>query len=189
MPPIRLCRRRRGRDSDFDRLVLGAAADAIVTEIAKGELQLVLVNVDFEVFLHRQRTERYVAACQALDPRLRERLILVLSGMPRGFPGSRVLECVTRLRPFCHGVGFQSDGMEAPPVDYSLLGGAIIVLPVDGWAVHDGAQLGKLAKLVDSLHAHQARVLVRHVGSWDDVKSLARANVDLVSMREEERET
>ena len=107
---------------DFDRLVLGIAADQAIAEIGSGASHLVLVNVDFEVFLERRRTERYVAVCQALDGRLRERLVAILSGMPRGFPKSRILECVMRLRPFCHGVGFQLDGMDAPSVAPSLLG-------------------------------------------------------------------
>jgi hypothetical protein len=115
-------------DFDFDRLVLGVAATHAITEIAAGGSMLILVNVNFEVFLDRRRTERYVMACQALDSRLRERLVLVLSEMPKGFPKSRVLECVARLRPFCNGVGFQSDGMEAPAVELSLLGAAIVVL-------------------------------------------------------------
>src|SRR6185437_7867561 len=79
---------------DFDRLVLGIAADQAIAEIGSGASHLVLVNVDFEVFLERRRTERYVAVCQALDGRLRERLVAILSGMPRGFPKSRILECV-----------------------------------------------------------------------------------------------
>jgi PAS domain S-box-containing protein len=96
------------QDFDFDRLVLGVAAEQAINEIAEGGSQLILVNVDFDVFQVRRRTERYVAACRALDNRLRERLVLVLSGIPKAVPKSRVLECVMRLRPFCHNVGFQS---------------------------------------------------------------------------------
>jgi PAS domain S-box-containing protein len=172
---------------DFDRLVLGVAAEQAITEIAEGGSLLVMVNVDFEVFLDRRRTERYVAACQALDNRLRERLVLILSGMPRGCPKSRVLECVMRLRPFCHGVGFQSDSMEAPSVELSVLGAAIVVLRQEGRAPGDPGRLS--SKVIDSLHAYQARVLVRHVASWEDAKPLARLGVDLVSMIGDERDS
>ena len=127
---------------DFDRLVLGVAANQAISDIAEGGGLLVLVNVDFEVFLDRRRTERYVAACQALDNRLRERLILVLSGLPKGVPKSRVLDCVMRLRPFCHGIGFQSDSMEAPLVEFSLLAAAIVVLQDTGASV-DTAKTGQ----------------------------------------------
>ena len=143
---------------------------------------MILLNVDFEVFLERRRTERYVAACQALDGRLRERLVLVLSGMPKGFPKSRVLDCVMRLRPFCQGVGFQLDAMEAPAVEASLLGSTIV-------ALHAGhLDLERLGRLVEVLHAKQARVLVRHVASWADAKQLVRLGVDLISVVEDERD-
>jgi PAS domain S-box-containing protein len=67
------------QDFDFDRLVLGVAAEQALSEIARGGSHLTLVNVDFDVFLVRRRTERFVTACQALDGRVRERLVLVLS--------------------------------------------------------------------------------------------------------------
>jgi PAS domain S-box-containing protein len=176
------------QEFDFDRLVLGVAAEQAITEIAVGGSLLILVNVEFEVFLERRRAERYIAACQALDSRVRERLVLILSGMPRGFPKSRVLECVMRLRPFCQSVGFQSDSMDAPAVEFSLLGGAIVVLQEDIGAPQNAKDLEKLAKLIDSLHAYQARVLVRHVATWEDMKQLVRLGVDLVAMVEDERE-
>ena len=173
---------------DFDRLVLGVAAEQAITELAAGGPLLILVDVNFEVFLDRRRTERYVATCQGLDNRLRERLVLVLTGMPRGFPKSRILECVMRLRPFCHGVGFQSDGMDAPSVEFSLLGAAIIVLQADRGLPQAQKDWQKLGKLVESLHAYQARVLVRHVASWDETRPLAQAGIDLVSMIEDDQE-
>jgi PAS domain-containing protein len=169
---------------DFDRLVLGVAANQAISEIAAGSGRLVLVNVDFEVFLDRRRTERYVAECKALDDRLRQRLVLVLSGLPNGVPKSRVLDCVMRLRPFCHGIGFQSDSMEVPLVEFSLLAAAIVVLQDTGASV----DTARLAKAVDGLHAYQARVLVRHVKSWVAVKPLAQLGVDLVSVVQDERD-
>ncbi|MFZ0018968.1 MAG: PAS domain S-box protein, partial [Acetobacteraceae bacterium] len=169
---------------DFDRLVLGVAANQAISEIAQCGGLLVLLNVDFEVFLDRRRTERYIAACQALDNRLRERLILVLSGLPKGVPKSRVLDCVMRLRPFCHGIGFQSDSMEAPLVEFSLLAAAIVVLQDTGASV----DTARLAKAIDSLHAYQARVLVRYVTSWTAAKPLAQLGVDLVSVVQDERD-
>ncbi|MEJ0015338.1 MAG: PAS domain-containing protein [Acetobacteraceae bacterium] len=170
---------------DFDRLVLGLAAAQAITDIADGGALLVLVNVDFEVFLDRRRTDRYVAACQALDTRLRARLVLVLSDMPKGFPKSRVLECVTRLRPFCRGIGFQSEGMEPPAVDAALLGSAIIVLRQQG---EGGSDQENLERQIATLHAHRARVMVRHLVSWEAEHPLSRLGVDLVTLIEDERD-
>jgi hypothetical protein len=36
----------------------------------------------------------------------------------------------------------------------------------------------KLAKLIDTLHAYQARILVRSVSSWDEATQLVRVGVD-----------
>lgn len=173
---------------DFDRLVLGVAAEQALSEIATGGSLLIMVKVDFEVFLDRRLTERYVAACRSLDSRLRERLVLVLSGMPKGFPKSRVLECVMRLRPFCHGVGFQSDGMEAPAVELSLLGASIVIIQADRWTLQNAKDREKLNKLIDSLHAYRARVMASHVTSAEDMRQLTRLGVDLVSMLDDERD-
>ena len=137
---------------DFDRLVLGIAAQQAVAQIAVGASILTLVNLDFEVFLDRRRADRYLAACEALDPRLRERLVVVLAGIPKSFPQSRVLECVLRLRPFCHRIGYQSDGLEAPPVDGSLLSGAIVVLP-ERTAGDAGCGGSRKARSTDRRHA------------------------------------
>jgi hypothetical protein len=89
-----------------------------------------------------------------------------------------------RLRPFCHGIGFQSDSMEAPLVEFSLLAAAIVVLQDTGASV----DTARLAKAIDSLHAYQARVLVRHVTSWTAAKPLAQLGVDLVSVVQDERD-
>lgn len=45
----------------------------------------------------------------------------------------------------------------------------------------------KLAKLIDTLHAYQARILVRNVSSWDEATQLVRVGVDLISLIAEER--
>jgi PAS domain S-box-containing protein len=175
---------------DFDRLVLGVAAEQVITDLAVGRSTLVLVNVDFDVFLDRRCMERYVAACQALDPRLRERLILVLAGMPRSCPQSRVLECVTRLRPFCRGMGLQSETLEVPTVDLSIFGSPIVVLRADCLGSRNARDMTMLTKLVVNLHSRKARVLVRWTDNWDDAKTMLREfGADLVTVRPTGRRT
>jgi PAS domain S-box-containing protein len=173
---------------DFDRLVLGIAAQQAVAQIATGAPLLTMVNLDFDVFLDRRRADRYLAACEALDTRLRQRLVVVLSGIPKNFPKSRMLECVVRLRPFCHRIGFQSDSMEAPSVDGSLLSGAIVVLPEERLATRGAVDPEKLGRLIVAMHARQAHVLLRRVRTWDDLQLLAGIAIDLVSAIEDERD-
>ena len=173
---------------DFDRLVLGIAAQQAVAQIADGTSTLTMVNLDFDVFLDRRRADRYLTACEALDTRLRERLVVVLTGIPKSFPQSRVLECVLRLRPFCHRIGFQSDGVTIPPVDGSLLSGAIVVLPEERLATHGAVDPEKLGRLIATMHSRQAHVLLRRVRTWGDLRPLAGIAIDLVSAIEDERD-
>jgi hypothetical protein len=45
-----------------------------------------------------------------------------------------------------------------------------------------------LGKLIESLHAHRASVVVRHIPTWGAVRPLARLGVDLVAITEDERD-
>jgi PAS domain S-box-containing protein len=170
---------------DFDRLVLGAAAEQIVGQLAAGSTLPIMAIVDFEVFLDRTSTERYVAACQQLDQRLRPGLILVLAHLPLGVPQSRVQECVTRLRPFCSSVAFQAEALELPAIEFSSLGASVVVLQeadLNGWATKEVAKLGKLIGIV---RANRARVLVRQVSNWETAKRLLNLGVDLVALAQD----
>ncbi len=170
------------RDFDVDRMLLGLATEQAVRGLLDGSNRPVLATVSFDVFHSRGRTDRYIEACQKLDPRLRQRLILILSQLPPGIPKSRILECVTRLRPFCRGVGFAVDDLEAPSIDLSAAAVPIIALTAETLQRAKGAATGRLAKFVATLHAQRARVLVRHVTSWDTAQRLKGMGVDLVSL-------
>jgi PAS domain S-box-containing protein len=174
---------------DLDLLMLGFAADQLIAQLGAGSSRLTMVDLDFGVLLDRRRIERYLAACEALDPRLRERLILVLYGMPKGFPNSRMLECVLRLRPHCHAIAFETEGIEPPVVDPSLLNGAIAVLRGEHLAGLGPNGLDRVHRLIDELHQCHAHVLARQVATWGDVQPLSRIGVDLISVMIEERDT
>ena len=132
---------------DFDRLMLRLAATQVVSAIGAGDRRPVLVPIDFEVFLDRRCGERYVAACQELDERLRQQLILVLTRLPHGVPKNRVLECVMRIRPFCHQVGFEAMELDLPPIEFALLSGSIVIVrqeALNRWDQDDLAKFGRL---------------------------------------------
>jgi hypothetical protein len=173
---------------DFDRLLLGHAADQALTQMGTGGSRLIMVNLDFEVFLDRRRIDRYIAACAALDPRLRARLVLVLHGMPSGFPKSRMLECVLRLRPYCHVVGFEVEEMEFPSVDPSLLSGAIVVVRSERRGRRGSRDMERLTRLIDEVHMRRAHVLLRQAANWDEAQSLSKSGIDLISVVAEERD-
>jgi PAS domain S-box-containing protein len=177
---------RESRAFDLDRLILGAAAEQVVAQIATGRPLPIMTLVDFEVFLDRQSTERYVAACQQLDQRLLPWLILVLARLPLGVPQSRLQECMTRLRPFCNSVAFQAEAVELPTLEFSSLGASVVVVregDLNGWAAAD---LAKLDRLIGVVRANRARVLVRQVSSWENAKRLLSVGVDMVAMAQED---
>ena len=109
--------------------------------------------------------------------------MLVLTDMPPGCPQNRVLECVTRLRPFCCSVGFQSETLETPTVDPASFGSPIVVLKVADLSVRNGKDMTKLGKLIEYFHNHRSRVLIRHVKNRDDANMMLReCGLDLVSV-------
>jgi PAS domain S-box-containing protein len=176
---------REGETFDYDRFVLRAAVDKLVGRIAGGNLLPIFVSVDFEVFMDRRCTERYIAACQSLDVRFRQHLVLVLSHLPDSVARTRVLDCVTRLRPFCQMVAFQTDGLKPPPVESSALSGSIVMLnesELEGWSPAD---LTRLETLIGYLHGERARILVRHVSNLANAKRLLEKGVDLISLANE----
>jgi hypothetical protein len=77
--------------------------------------------------------------------------------------------------------------MEMPPVEGAVLHGAIVVLG-EQQVLNDPNEGERFARLVNSLHAHQANVLVRRVAR-KAVGSLAQLGVDLVSVIQDERES
>ena len=167
---------------DFDRLVLGVAAEQAVSDIAAGRTLPLMLNVDFDLFLDRGRMQRYFQTCHDLDARLRERLIMVLSGVPRNCPQSRLQDYVMRLRPFCTGLGLQLDSIDGPLPDMSVFDTPVVVLRAEMIDLRNAKEMGKLGRLIMNFHTHRGRVLVRRVRGWDDAKQLVRSGVNLVSV-------
>jgi len=172
------------REVDFDRLVLGLAAAQVITTLGTLQLRPIYVAVDFDVFLDRRSAERYIMACQSLDQRLRQHLVVVLSRLPYGVARSRVTDCVMRLRPFCQNVGYQADDLNVPPVEFSMLAGAVVTVraeEIEGLKAND---MARLEKLISVVRTHRGHVMVRDVASWDAAKRLMRPGLDLYSLSE-----
>ncbi len=143
---------------DFDRLVLGAAAELVVATIEAGSTLPVLIPIAFDVFLDRRCTDRYIAACKQLDERVRSRLIFVIAHLPLGVPRNRVLQCAVRLRPFCQTVAFECEGLELPPLETSLLSGSIVVLQEALLGRWTEDELVRLSRLIELVRCDRARL-------------------------------
>jgi hypothetical protein len=161
-------------------LVLGVAAERAIAD-AHQRARTIFVDVSFEVILHRHLEERYLATCRSLDQRLRDRLVLVVNGVPQNCPQFRLFYWVTRIRPLCHGLGFQLEALEAPRFDLMALGSPIFSLQIDPGRLQDAKVLANIGRLVQRLHAGNSRVLVRQTTSFDDLRLLREQGVDLVA--------
>jgi len=142
------------------------------------------VAVDFDVFLDRRSAERYVMACQSLDERLRQHLVLVLSHLPHGVAKSRVTDCVMRLRPFCQMVGYQADDLNVPPVEYSMLAGAVVTVRAEEFETGSAGDVARLEKLIGVVRTHRGHVMVRNLAGWEAAKRIMKPGIDLYSLAE-----
>jgi hypothetical protein len=168
------------RTFDLDGLLLGLAAQNAMNAMAKGNATFFMANVRFDAFATRGSTERFVATCRMIDERVAGRLILLLSGMPPGLPKSRQLECINRLRPYCHGVGYQVEAIaDLTSIDLSFSAEPIVSMPAR-LLTADGPE--KLMALFSALHARRARILIREVPSKQIAASFLTIGADLIAM-------
>ncbi|HUN42755.1 MAG TPA: PAS domain S-box protein [Acetobacteraceae bacterium] len=172
------------REVDYDRLVLGLAATQVISTLGTAQLRPIYVAVEFDVFLDRRSAERYVTACKSMDERLRQHLVVVLSRLPHGVAKSRVTDCVMRLRPLCHAVGYQAEGLTVPPVELSMLAGAVVTVRAEEIEGLNANDMARLEKLIGVVRAHRGYLMVRDVASWDSAKRLMRPGIDLYSLAE-----
>jgi hypothetical protein len=166
---------------DQDGLLLGLAMREVLASMARGDATPVLVNVRFDVFASRQATERYLATCLRIDPRVASRLILLLASLPEGLPKTRQLECINRLRPFCRGIGYHVVELASlATIDLSFSGTPIVSLPARALVDEEPE---KLRILLSSLHARRAKVLIRGVASEKDASWFRLFGADMIGMR------
>ncbi|MGD0104075.1 MAG: PAS domain-containing protein [Rhodopila sp.] len=176
----------RSESSAFDLggLLFGLAARHAVTSMARGDNTPLLVKLGFDIFATRAASERFFTMCAKIDRRATSRIVLLLSSLPPGLPRTRLQDCVNRLRPCCGGVGYDVDDVaELPPIDLSTAFNPIVVLPVTACSASTAS---KLKELFSSLHARQAKVLVRGIASEKDAATLRSLGVDMFSMKRSE---
>lgn len=166
---------------DYDRLVLGVVADQAAVQLASGLAGTIFATVWYDTFLDRHCMERYLATCNALDQRLREHIMFVIAGIPKGCPLSRVLDCTTRLRPMCRGIALQFETLDIPEFDIAALGSPIVCVQMNDSNLEDPRRIAQLTKLVQSLHAFNSRILVRQTGVRDQTQQMRKLGVDLIS--------
>ncbi len=149
---------------------------------APTDAQKLLVEVPFALFLTRRRMDAYIDHLARRDPRLHQRLLLLITGLPPGVPHSRVLEISQHLRPHCRGIGFVIDDLELPRIDMDMAGGAILALHSCRWEAGHRLPEPRLTRLAAALHAYRGRLLLRGLASAAVAQRLTPLGVDLFSL-------
>ncbi len=167
---------------DFDRMLLHLAGEQAAQGLAAGRPEPILLGIEFEMFLDRRRTERFITASHELDERLRQRLVPVLARIPPGTPQSRVLECALRLRSMYRALALTATDLALPQLDWAALRNAILVVENDDIVANHANQLAALRRLVAGVHAHGGMLLVRNLRSPEAARAAASCGVDMLSL-------
>ncbi len=165
---------------DLDGLLLGMAAGEAIASLGRGEQHPVLVNVEFETFSTRKTAERYVALLNRLDQRVRNKLVLLLSGLTAGLAKARLFDAINRLRPLCRGLGVQADDLPSlMTLDLTYCPSPIVAIPAEPIA---GTPGNKVRQQLDALHARGIKVLIRRFVSDESAAGYLAIGADMISM-------
>ena len=164
--------------SNYDELAFqGVIGQTELLETSSRE-QL-FMRVSFLSFDAKPATERLLGRLQSLDSRVRSRLGIILSDVPKSTHVSRVQDAMARLQPFCSTLGLGLSDMDIPSFDLSFLPSPIVT--VDSRVLGDTLPVVRLGRLALGLHLKRARLLVRHVGSAKDARQLRAEGVDYIT--------
>jgi hypothetical protein len=169
---------------DLNGLRLKLAAGYVVAETAGGDPTPLMLTLSFDIFATRAATERFFAVCAGLDSRVTDRLILLLSALPAELPRTRLHDCVSRLRPYCRGVGFEVEDL----ADLAGTGlpnsfNPIVVLPA---AACKQSRPDRLKGVFLSLQGRRVRVMIRGADSEGEASALLSVGADMVTVRRAE---
>lgn len=169
---------------DQNGLLIGFAAQHAVTKLAQGDAKPLLVKISFDIFATRAATERFFAMCAKIDPRVTGRLVLLLTSLPDGLPRSRLQDCISRLRPFCRGVGFLvNEVADLMRIDLSNGFNPIVALPAAACAA---SASGHLRTSLHSVQSRRAKTLISGVLSASDAVAFRALGADMNSMKRSE---
>ncbi len=171
---------------DLDAFLLRLSEEHAKDQALRGVVSPMLVTVSFEAFTTRAATDRYLDACRKVDPRLRQRLVLLLANLPPGMPESRIADCVRQLSPLCMAVGREISDLEVERVESGLAPGSIVAIAE--WASYAiSAPTGvQLTRFLARLHAKRCKLLVRGLTNWSDAERLRGLGVDLVTVDQDQ---
>jgi GGDEF domain-containing protein len=137
----------------------------------------VLLDLNFDLFLRRDRTASLLAACATIKAEARPHYSFLLTGLPAGVTTSLMQDISRRLQPFCGGVGWHLDEWSAPTFDLRACGLAWAVVDAHSWAGPPSPAPERLKRVAGLLGAYGVKMLARNVASMDCVRALHVAGV------------
>ena len=150
--------------AEADLAALRFAAHLAQDRLAAGSEALFL-EIDFDCFFSRRKTQALVDLLRGLDAPVRERMVLLMAGLTDSVAPSRVIESVQRVRPACRAVGFVIDTPDLPAAEALVSGGTFVLLNAHAWERTRAVALARIGKLAAGLHARKNALMMRGVES------------------------
>ncbi|MEI9982029.1 MAG: PAS domain S-box protein [Aliidongia sp.] len=170
-----------GIDADLDVLKLTLSAEAALADIGAGRSAIYLLPVHFALFANRKRQERYVEICRKLQDIVRQRIIFMLSEVPRTASQSRLFEMIRLLKPFGKGVGMDLDSAEFIPTDLAQYRIPLVALSADELLDSARTSPSKLSRFIRQLRLNGTRLIARQVRGEAERSAVVSIGADLVS--------
>jgi hypothetical protein len=124
---------------------------------------MVFLDVGFDTFLSRSKTEAYVAACTRIPQAMRQNLVFLLSALPHGVTVSLLQDVLRRLKLFGGGTGCYLGELAPPPADLRLVPLSIIAVEAALWRQAEGGVQDRFRRLASVLQVHHARLIALDV--------------------------
>lgn len=147
--------------SDRDIVLLGAAAEQVLSALAAGDRTPAALPVGYETVSSPARRRSFMAACRGLPAPVRESLTPVLDGIPPGTNPVRLMEIGHELAPLFNSVGLMAEGPALPDLPPGL--GPFTLIVFDGAALRAVPE-ARLGRLFGEARMRRLRVAVRQAG-------------------------
>ncbi|MCF4166896.1 hypothetical protein L2U69_14685 [Zavarzinia compransoris] len=147
-----------------------------------GPPPVMVVPLSFAMLSDRHGVEQFLALARPLPPALRRQLILMVTGLARDTPRSRLTDIAQRLAPFCRRVSAAIDGLDDAPIDYPDFRPTGLLVQWTPDLAQEIRQNGdRLRRLSARAHRHNCLIVVQGAADALDRKRLeAEFAVDLI---------
>jgi PAS domain S-box-containing protein len=154
-------------------------AERVALERLSGGNEALFVEIDFDCFFNRARTQTLVDLCHGLAGPARERIVPLLAGLTDSVAPSRVLESVQRLRSYCRAVGFALETPELRSGDTLATVSTFVLLKTHAWDRSKAVARARITKLAAVLHARKSSLMAHGVDGAGERDALRNCGVNL----------